>query len=70
LVHINVGRLTQNEDIAARYQIPLNKGVPALAVLDEKGALLYSQRTGEFESMRHMQTAAVTAFLQHLMKTS
>jgi thiol:disulfide interchange protein len=70
LVHINVGHLTQNEDIAARYQIPLRKGVPALAVLDDKGALLYSQRTGEFESMRRMQTASVTEFLQHWRKTS
>jgi thioredoxin 1 len=63
LVHVNVGHLNLNEDIAARYQVPLHKGVPALAVLDEKGALLYSQKTGEFESMRHMESAAVTAFL-------
>ena len=70
LVHINVGRMTQNGDIAARYQIPLQKGVPALAVLDEKGALLYSQRTGEFESMQDMKSASVTEFLQHWKKTS
>jgi thiol:disulfide interchange protein len=70
LVHINVGHMTENEDIAARYQVPLHKGVPALAVLDEKGALLYSQRTGEFEAMRHMQTTSVTEFLQHWKKTS
>ena len=63
LVHVNVGHLNQNEDIAARYQVPLHKGVPALAVLDEQGTLLYSQKTGEFESMRHMESASVTAFL-------
>lgn len=63
LVHINIGRLTDNLDIAERYQIPLRKGVPALAVLGEKGELLYSQRTGEFEAMRSMQSSAVTDFL-------
>jgi thioredoxin 1 len=63
LVHINVEHMNQNEDIAARYQVPLHKGVPALAVLDENGTLLYSQKTGEFESMRHMETTSVTEFL-------
>jgi thioredoxin 1 len=65
LVHVNIGRLDQNLDIAARYQIPLNKGVPALAVVDADGKLLYSQKTGEFEDMRHMQSASVTEFLKH-----
>ena len=63
LVHINIGRMDENLDIAERYQIPLRKGVPALAVLGEKGELLYSQRTGEFEAMRGMQSSAVTDFL-------
>ena len=63
LVHVNIGHLDRNEDIAQRYQVPLKKGVPALAVLDEHGRLLYSQRTGEFESMRHMESSAVTNFL-------
>jgi thiol:disulfide interchange protein len=65
LVHVNIGRLDQNLDLAERYQIPLKKGVPALAVLDSDGKLLYSQRTGEFEAMRGMQSSAVTEFLTH-----
>jgi thioredoxin 1 len=65
LVHVNVDRLDANLDIAERYQIPLKKGVPAVAVLNGRGKLLYSQRTGEFESMRHMQSGAVTEFLSH-----
>jgi thiol:disulfide interchange protein len=63
LVHVNIGRLNENLDIAARYEVPLNKGVPALAVLGEHGDLLYSQKTGEFEAMRGMQSKAVTDFL-------
>jgi hypothetical protein len=37
--------------------------VPALAVLSEKGTLLYSQKGGEFEAMRNMESSAVTSFL-------
>jgi thioredoxin 1 len=65
LVHINIGHLDTNADIAARYQIPFSKGVPAIAVLDDQGRLLYSQKGGEFEAMRRMQSAAVTDFLVH-----
>jgi thioredoxin 1 len=63
LVHVNIGHSDANVDIADRYQIPLTKGVPAIAVLDDRGQLLYSQKTGEFEAMRHMQSSAVTDFL-------
>ncbi|HEX3912403.1 MAG TPA: thioredoxin family protein [Steroidobacteraceae bacterium] len=63
LVHVNIGHMDANVDIAERYRIPLSKGVPAVAVLDEHGRLLYSQKTGEFQAMRHMQSGAVSEFL-------
>ena|ERR1700722_19017331 len=70
LVHVNIGRMDENVDIAGRYHIPLRKGVPALAVLGEHGQLLYSQKTGEFEAMRGMQSSAVTDFLMHWKRPS
>jgi len=63
LVHVNIGHMDENEDIARRYGVPLDKGVPALAVLSEHGKLLYSQKQGEFEAMRHMESSSVTSFL-------
>jgi thioredoxin 1 len=63
LVPINIGRYDENLGIAARYGVPLDKGVPALAVLDPSGRLVYSQRKGEFEAIRNMDSASVTAFL-------
>lgn len=63
LVHVNIGHMDANVDIASRYKIPLSRGVPALAILDSRGRLLYSQKTGEFEAMRAMQSGAVTEFL-------
>jgi thioredoxin 1 len=63
LVPVNIGRYDENMDIAARYGVPVSKGVPALAVLDASGQLLYSQRNAEFQAMRRMDSASVTTFL-------
>jgi thioredoxin 1 len=63
LVHINIGHMDENVDIAKRYNVPLEKGVPAMAVLTEKGKLLYSQENGQFEKMRRMEPSDVTQFL-------
>jgi len=63
LVHVNIGHMDENVDIAEHYGIPLKKGVPALAVLNSDGKLLFSQRAGQFESMRRMESNTVTQFL-------
>lgn len=65
VVHVNVGDdgIDENFDIAKRYGIPLKKGVPALAVIEPDGTVVYAQRNGEFESMRRMDPASVNQFL-------
>lgn len=63
VVHVNVGRFDANVDLAERYGIPLRKGVPALAVLDGHGKLLYSQSAGQFEKMSQLESSALTQFL-------
>jgi thiol:disulfide interchange protein len=64
LVDVNIGHFDLNQAIAAKYSVPLEKGVPALAVLDSHGKVLYSQKNGEFESMRTMDPSSVTDFLK------
>ena len=66
LVHVNVGDkgIDHNFDIAERYGIPLKKGVPALAVLESDGRVVYSQKNGEFESMRKLDPKSVREFLE------
>ncbi|PWT72338.1 MAG: thioredoxin family protein [Proteobacteria bacterium] len=63
VVHIDIGRMDHNVDVAEKYRVPINKGVPALAVLDANGKLLYSQENKEFENMGNVKPSDVTDFL-------
>lgn len=64
VVHVDIGEDgKKNNDLAAEYKIPLEKGVPALAILGPHGKLLYSQRGGEWESARSLDPDDVIAFL-------
>ena len=64
LVHVWIGHIDHNLEYPEKYGVAIKKGVPALAVLDEKGKAIFAQRTGEFEDMRHMDAASVTSFLE------
>jgi thiol:disulfide interchange protein len=64
LVHIDIGHMDRNTDVAQRYDVPIKRGVPALAVLDSHGRLIYSQKNKEGEAMvRSTDPQTVTAFL-------
>jgi ketosteroid isomerase-like protein len=63
VIHVDTGEGDKNMDIVAEYKIPLKKGIPALAVLDSDGSLLYSQQNGEFENARAMNPHELVAFL-------
>lgn len=63
LVDVNIGHIDQNLEIGEQYGVVLRKGVPALAVLDGDGKVVYAQKNGEFEDMRNMKPTDVTNFL-------
>jgi thiol:disulfide interchange protein len=63
VVHVDIGQMDHNVDIAEKYKVPIQEGVPALAVLDSSGKLLFSQQNKEFENMRNMNVDSVTNFL-------
>jgi len=64
VVHIDIGDDgKKNGDIAKEFQVPLEKGIPALAVVDAAGKLLVSQKNGEFENARAMTPEAILEFL-------
>ena len=52
-----------NQDLMNDYQVPMERGIPAIAVLDDTGTLLFSQRGGEFESARSLGPDDILAFL-------
>jgi hypothetical protein len=63
VVHVDVGEGDKNQDLMAEYQVPMKRGIPAIAVLDGKGKLLYSQKGGEFEKARALAPEDVLQFL-------
>lgn len=64
VVHVDIGEDgKKNNDVAAECQVPLAKGIPALAILDPDGKLLYAQKNGEWESARSLDPDDVIAFL-------
>ena len=65
VVHINIGDdVKDNVDIAARYGVALDKGVPSLGVLEPDGTVVYAQKNGEFESTVKIGPQDVRAFLE------
>lgn len=64
IVHVDVGRMNKNLDLAQKYGVPLNKGIPALAVLDPHGKLLFAQDQGQFEDARHLGHDAFKQFFE------
>ena len=64
VVHVDIGEDgKKNSDLTAQYKVPIEKGVPALAILGSDGKLLYSQQHGEWESARSLDPDDVIAFL-------
>jgi thioredoxin 1 len=60
-VNINIGQIDANFDIARRCGVDLH-GVPALAVLDNQGHVIFAQHN-EFSDMRNLHSSDLTDFL-------
>ncbi|MCL5004896.1 MAG: hypothetical protein M1404_00025 [Acidobacteria bacterium] len=54
VVKIDVGVFNKNLDVGKEYGVPISKGIPAMAVLDPHGKLLYAQSQGQFANARQM----------------
>lgn len=63
VVHVDIGDGNKNADLLNQYQVPMDRKVPAVAVLDSAGKLLYSQRNGEFKDARILGPEDLLAFL-------
>jgi len=64
VVHVDLGPDEhKNADLVQQYEIPLNKGIPALAVVESDGKLVVSQKNGEFEDARGLTPEVLLEFL-------
>jgi thioredoxin 1 len=62
VVKIDVGRMNKNVELAQKYGVPVKRGIPALAVLDSQGKLLYAMDQGQFADARHMSYESIKEF--------
>jgi thioredoxin 1 len=63
VVHVDIGKGEKNQDLMQKYEVPIKRGIPALAVLDADGKVIYAQKNGEFENARAMSQQDFLAFL-------
>lgn len=63
VVHVDIGEYNKNLDLAKKYEVPLERGVPAAAILDPDGKLIVSQKNQEFEKAHSMAPEDILAFL-------
>jgi thioredoxin 1 len=65
VVHINVGEEGKdNQKLAARLGVALDRGIPSLGVLEADGRVVVAQTHGEFESTVKIGPEDVRAFLE------
>jgi thioredoxin-related protein len=63
LVHVDIGQGERNGDLVRKYKINLEKGVPAISLLDSSGKLIFNDKGGEFQAARRMSEEDLLAFL-------
>jgi thioredoxin 1 len=64
VVHVDIGPDgKKNGDVAKEFDTPLDKGIPALAVLEADGKVVVSQKKGEFEDARSLTPETLLEFL-------
>jgi thioredoxin 1 len=63
VVHVDIGKGEKNQDLMTKYEVPMKRGIPGVAVLDPDGKLVYSQKNGEFENARALAPEDFLTFL-------
>jgi protein disulfide-isomerase len=66
IVKVNVGRFDKNLDVAKAYGVPLEKGIPAVAILSPSNEVLYATREGELADAQKMGDKGVYEFFKRV----
>jgi protein disulfide-isomerase len=70
IVKVNVGRFDKNVDVAKSYGVPLDKGIPAVAILSNRNEVLYATRNGELADARKMGENGIYEFFKRVTASS
>ena len=70
IVKVSVGRWNQNLDLAKQYGVPLEKGIPAVAIVSAKNEVLYVTKEGELANARKMGDQAIYEFFKRVTATA
>ena len=63
VVKVDVGRGGKNRDLLDQYEVSIHHGIPALAVVDSAGKILFSQKHSEFVDARKLTPEDILEFL-------
>jgi thioredoxin len=66
IVKVNVGRFDKNVDIAKSYGVPLEKGIPAIAIISSENKVLYITQEGELANARKMGDDGIYQFFKRV----
>jgi protein disulfide-isomerase len=64
VVKVDVGRFDKNVDVAATYDVPLKKGIPAVAIVSAEGRAVYATKQGELADARGMSEDGLYQFFR------
>lgn len=66
IVHVDVGHFDKNKDVAESYGVPLQKGIPAVAIISPKNQVLYVTKEGELANARRMGDDGIYQFFKRV----
>jgi thioredoxin 1 len=66
IVKVNVGHFDKNLDVAKTYGVPLQMGIPAVAIISTNNQIVYVTREGELANARKMGDTGIYEFFQRV----
>jgi len=66
IVKVNVGHFDKNLDVAKTYGVPLQMGIPAVAIISHNNQVLYVTREGELANARKMGDTGIYEFFKRV----
>jgi protein disulfide-isomerase len=66
IVKVDVGHFDKNTDVAKSYGVPLEKGIPAVAIISPKNEVMYVTREGELANARTMGDEGIYEFFKRV----